>query len=63
VPAVSLFRTEDPVSLAERFDELLLHPDRLAEARAAAFRLGQEQFNWEKEQRILLRTVQTAPDV
>jgi len=50
-----LFRCEDPDSLAEVLDGwLTAHPDVLASARAAAYRLGQEAWNWEREQGALL---------
>ncbi len=56
---VRLFRTEDPASLAAAIDGLLDAPPAVLEAaRAAAFRLGQNCWNWEREQVQLLQCVQ-----
>ncbi len=56
--AVRLFRREDPASLAAALDGLLDGPCApLADARAAAYRLGQERWNWEREQERLLDRV------
>ena len=56
--AVRLFRAEDPASLAEALDGWLDAPPAvLARARAAAYRLGQECWNWEREQGRLLAEV------
>ena len=45
---------------AEQIDALLLSPARLAHARAAAWRAGQERLNWECESRIFLGAVAAA---
>jgi hypothetical protein len=56
--ACALFRTEDPQSLAAALDHWLMGaPERLAQARAAAFQLGQSRWNWAREQRALLYCV------
>lgn len=56
--AVQLFRCEDPFSLAEALDRWLAAPPAvLAEARATAYRLGQNHWNWEREQILLLEQV------
>jgi glycosyltransferase involved in cell wall biosynthesis len=47
--ALSLFGIGDPAGLAQVIDALLLSPERLAQARASAWRLGQQRFNWELE--------------
>jgi hypothetical protein len=52
-----LFPAEDPVALAVILDRLLADPVRLATARAHAYRLGRERYNWEIESRALLETV------
>ena len=58
--AVQLFRREDPVSLAAVLDSWLAAPPAvLARARAAAYCLGQESWNWEREQTLLLERVAT----
>ena len=57
--AVRLFRPEDPASLAEALDNWLdTLPAVLAQARGAAYRLGQERWNWDREQLSLLALVQ-----
>ena len=59
--AVRMFHTDDHLSLAQAIDQLLnSSPVVLAEARQAAYRLGQEQWNWELEQVLLLRRISEA---
>lgn len=60
VGAVHLYRAEDAQSLANALDDLLCVPDRLGKARARAFALGQERFNWETEAPILLASISRA---
>jgi glycosyltransferase involved in cell wall biosynthesis len=55
-----LFATESPTDLARALDELLDNSHALAAAREAAFRLGQERFNWEVEQQVLVQCVEAA---
>ena len=55
--AVFVYPQQDARVLAEKMDELLLSPFRLASARRAAWQLGQERFNWDSDQAILLRVV------
>lgn len=56
--AAQLFQREDPVSLAAAFDSWLASsPDVLAEARVTAYQLGQNHWNWEREQTLLLERV------
>lgn len=55
--AARLYPAEDAEGLAARLDEFLLEPARLAEARSAAWRLGQTRYNWDLEQPILLYLV------
>lgn len=53
--AARLFRSEDPASLAQALDSWLHAPPAvLAQAREAAYRLGQESWNWEREREQLL---------
>jgi hypothetical protein len=59
--AAQLFAVDDPLSLAKAIDHWLAAPASvLAGARAAAFRLGQESWNWEQEQQILINEVAMA---
>ena len=58
--AVLLYRNGDAADLASALDNLFLDPDRLAAARAAAWRLGQEKFNFEAEAGIVTRLVTNA---
>jgi hypothetical protein len=46
--------------LANRLDEVLQTPGRLASLRAKCFALGQERFNWERESRVLINCVASA---
>jgi hypothetical protein len=56
-----LFRIEDPTSLAHSLDAWLHAPPAvLAQAREAAYRLGQERWNWEREQVALFEAVAAA---
>jgi glycosyltransferase involved in cell wall biosynthesis len=56
--AARLFRCDDAASLADALDAWLLgSPAVLAEARAAAYSLGQNRWNWESEQQKLLQQV------
>jgi glycosyltransferase involved in cell wall biosynthesis len=55
--AMTLFPIGDVAVLAAAIDRLLLDPQRLATARAHAWRLGQTRFNWDVEQTTLLRTI------
>jgi len=58
--AAQLFNHADPASLAAALDAWLASPPAvLAGARAAAYRLGQETWNWELEQTKLLERVAT----
>jgi glycosyltransferase involved in cell wall biosynthesis len=58
--AVRLYPVDDPAGLAAALDALLSDPASLAAARNAAWRLGQERFNWDVEQTKLLRCVQAS---
>jgi glycosyltransferase involved in cell wall biosynthesis len=58
--AVRLFTVQSALSLAQAMDDLFEDPDWLARARAEAFRLGQERYNWEIEQARLLACVEAA---
>lgn len=58
--AAQLFNQADPASLAAALDGWLAAPPAvLAGARAAAYLLGQETWNWEREQTKLLERVAT----
>ncbi len=56
--AVSLFRVEDPISLASSIDSLLNDSNALKERRAAAFKLGLEQLNWDREKQTLVKAIE-----
>lgn len=58
--AAFLYRAEDPNSLAEAMDALLLDDAFLAAARERALLLGQNEFCWEKDQEVLLETIEAA---
>jgi hypothetical protein len=58
--AAFLYRTEDPTSLANAMDALLLDETVLAAARERALMLGQNEFCWEKDQKLLLGTIEAA---
>ena len=58
--AGSAGRGDDPASLAAAVDGLLEHPGNLAAARARAWELGQNRYNWEVEQMRLVSTVEFA---
>lgn len=47
----------DPNALALRLDELSSHPDQLSDRRAAARRLAEQQYCWEKSRLPLQRAV------
>ena len=56
--AARTFGCQDSTSLATALDGwLAAPPEVLASARAAAFRLGQDTWNWEREQTLLLEKV------
>jgi len=52
-----LFPVEDPAALAAILDFLLGNPERLTAARAEAYRLGQERYNWDIESKRLVEIV------
>lgn len=58
--AVFVYPQQGAQNLALRMDELLLSPHQLAHARQAAWQIGQVRFNWDVEQAILLRLVESA---
>lgn len=58
-PAARLCDLADPAGLAATLDALA-SPPALAEASAAAWRLGRERYNWEREQDVLLQSVAAA---
>jgi glycosyltransferase involved in cell wall biosynthesis len=61
-----LYPVDDAETLAAIIDGLLEDPARLAAARAEAYRLGREKYNWDHESRVLVKTVrrvvERAPD-
>jgi glycosyltransferase involved in cell wall biosynthesis len=53
-----LYARGDPVALAALIDRLLGEPNRLAAARARAWQLGQERYNWERERTALVHCLE-----
>jgi len=60
--AVFAYPQQDACVLAEKMDELLLSPFRLASARRAAWQRGHRQFNWELEKCTFLKVIESALD-
>ena len=58
--AITLFPVGDVAALAAAIDSFLLDPNRLANARAHAWHLGQTRFNWDVEQMSLTDIVEKA---
>ena len=58
-PAARLCTLEDPAGLAALLDSLASAASR-AEASHAAWRLGRERYNWDREQEVLLQSVAAA---
>lgn len=48
--AMTIFPIGDAAALAAAIDSFILHPERLASARAHAWNLGQSRFNWDSEE-------------
>jgi len=48
------FQRDNPRSLADVLDALLLDPERLAKARNSAFEIGRTKYNWEIESKKLI---------
>ena len=57
--AARLCTLADPAGLAAILDALASAPAR-AEASQAAWRLGRERYNWDREQEVLLQSVAAA---
>ena len=55
--AAALYAADDPFTLASLIDRLLSDPNGLADARAAAFQLGQTIFNWDVEKSVLIERI------
>jgi glycosyltransferase involved in cell wall biosynthesis len=55
--AIWLYPVDDADALAASFDALLGDAEELAVARAAAFALGQERYNWDVEKTTLVERV------
>ena len=58
-PAARLCGLDDPLGLAATLDDLA-PAARLEEASRAAWDLGRERYNWEREQQVLLESVAAA---
>jgi hypothetical protein len=57
--AARLVSLADPGAIAATLDELG-DSQRLAEAKATAWRLGRERYNWDVEKKVLLQSVAAA---
>jgi glycosyltransferase involved in cell wall biosynthesis len=55
--AVALFEVDDAWSLAKAIDRVLADPHRLADMRAAAWKLGQTRYNWQTDAKRLVELV------
>jgi glycosyltransferase involved in cell wall biosynthesis len=58
--AAVLVSLGDPQVIAQALDGLAGSPERLSRAKAAAWRLGRQRYNWEVEKRVLLDAVESA---
>ncbi len=58
-PAASLVSLSDPKGIAQALDRVAV-PDTLADARATAWRLGHERYNWDREKVVLIEAVAAA---
>jgi glycosyltransferase involved in cell wall biosynthesis len=58
--AAQVFPAEDADALARALDRWFEHPQALAAARSAAWRLGQQRYNWEAERSVLLEVAERA---
>jgi hypothetical protein len=58
--AMTMYKSEDPQSLASALNGLLAAPEAVARAMAAAFALGRSRFSWELESRKLVDVVKSA---
>ncbi len=58
--AVRLYPSGNAVLLAQRLNELLGNSEQLARAKAAALRVSQQKFCWEKCEAVLLESVANA---
>ncbi|MEC9347796.1 MAG: hypothetical protein VYB54_16335 [Pseudomonadota bacterium] len=56
-PAATLYDVDDADSLAAAYDAMLQDPARLEAARCHAWKLGQDRYNWDREQATLVRLV------
>ena len=55
--AATLVALSDPDAMALALDRLASSADALAEAKAVAFRLGRDRYNWDVEKNVLLQTI------
>ena len=60
VVAAAVVPLNDPDAIAATLDRLGDTPGALTEARGAAWRLGRERYNWDREKSILLEVVAAA---
>lgn len=58
--ALSLYRADDPQSLAAQLDILLVSPKKIATAKRAAVAAAEKTFCWERQAPVLLQSVTRA---
>jgi glycosyltransferase involved in cell wall biosynthesis len=58
--AARLVPPDDPLAIAEALEDWLIHPGKLNDAKAAALRLFQQQFCWDRQAEKLLRAANDA---
>jgi glycosyltransferase involved in cell wall biosynthesis len=58
--AVTLYEPGNPAALAQALRTLIDSPDGLARAKAAALLAAQQTFCWERQEQILLRSIEAA---
>lgn len=55
--AATLISLSDPDAIAAALDRIASSPGALVQAKAAAFRLGRDRYNWDVEKNALLQTI------
>jgi hypothetical protein len=61
-PASALVSLADPEGMARVLDRLAMEPGVLAEAKATAWQLGRQRYNWDVEKKALVASVTSAFD-
>jgi glycosyltransferase involved in cell wall biosynthesis len=58
--AVTLYEPGNPAALAQALRTLIGSPDGLARAKAAALQAAEQTFCWERQEQVLLRSIEAA---